>query len=129
MDFTRIIIRPLHSEKTYALQSLASKKYCFVVDIKATKHDIAIAFESIYGIHPVKVATQIRKPTNIRTGTAKPGYSKMLKLAYVTLPVGKDISNSATTDKPTAKTTKKEHPDLAKKEVVKKEVVKKEADK
>jgi large subunit ribosomal protein L23 len=126
MEFTRIIVRPIHSEKTYGLQALANKKYGFVVDVKATKYDIAIAFESIYGIKPAKVATQIRKPAKIRTGTAKPGFTKIMKLAYITLPAGKDISNAATAPaetKPT-KTEKKTNPNLVKKEVTKKQEVK-----
>jgi large subunit ribosomal protein L23 len=124
MEFTRIIIRPIHTEKTYTFQSQVNKKYAFEVDSNATKHDIALAFESIYGIKPTKVATQIRKPAKIRTGTAKPGFSKLMKIAYITLPVGADIAasnNEAATD--TKATTKKTE---TKKDVVKKEVTKSE---
>jgi large subunit ribosomal protein L23 len=123
MEFTRIIIRPLHTEKTYTFGSLPAKKYAFEVDPKATKYDIAIAFESIYGIHAVKVSTQIRKPAKVRTGTLKPGFSKLRKLAYVTLPVGADIAVSNKDAPKEATSTKKE---TVKKDVTKKEVVKKE---
>jgi large subunit ribosomal protein L23 len=131
MEFTRIILYPLHTEKTYTFGALEQKKYAFVVDPKAAKHDISIAFESIYGIHPVKIATQIRKPAKVRTGTAKPGFSKLTKIAYITLPKGTDIAASnkdapkeVTANKNETSTSVKEV--TKKKEVVKKEVVKKE---
>jgi large subunit ribosomal protein L23 len=126
MEFTRIIIRPMHTEKTYAFQAMETKKYAFYVDPKATKHDIALAFESIYGIKPTKVATQIRKPAKIRTGTAKPGFSKLTKIAYVSLPIGSDISaQTATAETPKVETPvkveKKSTSKITSKEVVKKE--------
>ncbi|MDR3330248.1 MAG: 50S ribosomal protein L23 [Mycoplasmataceae bacterium] len=128
MEFTRIIIRPLHTEKTYTFGALPAKKYAFEVDPKATKHDVAIAFESIYGIHPTKISTQIRKPAKVRTGTLKPGFSKLTKIAYVTLPVGADIaaSNKDATKNTTPAKKEETKKETTKKEVVKKEVVKKE---
>lgn len=92
MEFSRIIIKPVHTEKSYAQQSAEPKKHAFIVDLNATKNDIKLAFESIYGFAPAKVATQIRKPVKFRTGTANPGYTKKFKIAYVTLPIGKSIS-------------------------------------
>ena len=89
MEFSRIIIKPVHTEKSYAQQSIEPKKHTFMVDLNATKNDIKLAFESIYGFAPIKVATQIRKPVKFRTGTANPGYTKKIKIAYVTLPIGK----------------------------------------
>jgi large subunit ribosomal protein L23 len=132
MEFTRIILYPLHTEKTYTFNALEQKKYAFVVDVKATKPAIAIAFESIYGIHPDKIATQIRKPAKVRTGTLKPGFSKKTKIAYITLPKGTDIAAS-NKDAPKEVATKKvEAPvkkDVAKKEITRKEVTKKEVTK
>jgi large subunit ribosomal protein L23 len=122
MEFTRIIIRPMHTEKTYAFQAMEAKKYAFYVDPKATKHDVALAFESIYGIKPTKVATQIRKPAKVRTGTAKPGFSKLTKIAYVSLPLGSDIAAQAATEE----TPKVETPVKTEKKVTSKEVAKKE---
>ncbi|MDR0675378.1 MAG: 50S ribosomal protein L23 [Mycoplasmataceae bacterium] len=128
MEFTRIILYPLHTEKTYTFGALPQKKYAFVVDTKATKTDIAIAFESIYGIHPSKIATQIRKPAKVRTGTLKPGYSKKTKIAYITLPQGTDIATSnkeAPKETPSKKvdaSPAKKVENLAKKEITKKEV-------
>jgi large subunit ribosomal protein L23 len=125
MEFTRIILYPLHTEKTYTFGALEQKKYAFVVDVKATKPDIAIAFESIYGIHPIKVSTQIRKAAKVRTGTLKPGYSKKMKIAYVTLPTGTDIAAS-NKEAPKETPTKKRETTTTKKEVTKKEITKKE---
>ncbi|MDE6476870.1 MAG: 50S ribosomal protein L23 [Mycoplasmoidaceae bacterium] len=92
MEFSRIIIKPVHTEKSYAQQNIEPKKHAFIVDLSATKSDIKLAFESIYGFAPTKVSTQIRKPAKIRTGTAKPGFTKKVKIAYVTLPAGMSIS-------------------------------------
>ncbi|MDR2369739.1 MAG: 50S ribosomal protein L23 [Mycoplasmataceae bacterium] len=124
MEFTSIILYPLHTEKTYTFVAHTQKKYAFVVDVKATKPMIALAFESIYGIHPTSVATQIRKPAKVRTGTLKPGYSKQIKIAYITLPEGTDIAAS-NKDAPKESAPKSEKT-VVKKEVTKKEVTKKE---
>jgi hypothetical protein len=89
---------------------------------------MSIAFESIYGIHPSKIATQIRKPAKVRTGTLKPGVSKLVKIAYITLPVGTDIAAS-NKDAPKETATKDVEKTTAPKEVTKKEVTKKEVTK
>ncbi|GHU26412.1 hypothetical protein FACS1894152_0960 [Bacilli bacterium] len=120
MEFTRIILRPIHTEKVYVLNNLPNKKFAFEVDVKATKQDIALAFESIYNIKPTKVATQIRKPAKVRTGTAHPGYTKLMKLAYITLPAGATIAANAEESKNESKAVKKTpavHKDVTKKEV------------
>lgn len=96
MDISRVIIRPLVTEKTNLLQEAAEQKvYAFVVDPKANKHLIASAFAMIFGFNPVKVNTTTRKPAKVRTGTLKPGYSKLTKIAYITIPAGKSISVSS----------------------------------
>lgn len=100
MEFSRIIIKPVHTEKSYAQQNIEPKKHAFIVDLSATKSDIKLAFESIYGFAPTKVSTQIRKPAKIRTGTAKPGFTKKVKIAYVTLPAGMSISAEQQVEEP-----------------------------
>lgn len=122
MDFSRIILKPLQTEKTHVLQAMDTKKYCFIVDIKATKNDILIAFQAIYGVVPIKISTQIRKPAAIRTGTLKPGYSKLTKIAIVTLAKGVDIVNTKEETKPEKKNKKAEKAEVVKKEVTKKEI-------
>ena len=104
MEFSRIIIKPVHTEKSYAQQNIEPKKHAFIVDLNATKSDIKLAFESIYGFAPTKVSTQIRKPAKIRTGTAKPGFTKKVKIAYVTLPVGMSISAEQQVEEPKKET-------------------------
>lgn len=93
MQFTDIIIKPYQTEKTYSQTNIKDhSKYVFLVNPKANKFDIAIAFETIYNHRPEKVATQLRKPAHVRTGTAKPGYSSLIKIAYITLPKGVKIN-------------------------------------
>jgi large subunit ribosomal protein L23 len=124
MDFSRIILKPLQTEKTHVLQALETKKYCFIVEPKATKNDILIAFQAIYGVVPMKISTQLRKPAQVRTGTLKPGYSKLTKIAIVTLAKGVDIVNTKEEVKSEKKSAKKEK--TTKTEVTKKEITKKE---
>jgi large subunit ribosomal protein L23 len=92
MHFTDIIISPYQTEKTYAQQNSAAPKYAFVVNPKANKYEIAIAFESIYGHKPLAIATQLKKPVKVRVGTNKPGFSKLTKIAYVTLAKGTNLN-------------------------------------
>lgn len=92
MDINRVIIKPLLTEKTYALNSLEPKQYAFLVDPKANKYQVASAFAALFDFTPIKVNLQIRKSTKVRTGTKFPGYSKLIKIAYITLPKGKDIN-------------------------------------
>jgi len=94
MQLTNVIIRPYLTEKSYTKRAEDCKKHAFVVNVKATKLDIKAAFEAIFDIEAVEVKTMIRKPIATRTGTAHPGWTKAMKIAYVTLPKGKDISVS-----------------------------------
>ncbi|KAB3535474.1 50S ribosomal protein L23 [Alkaliphilus pronyensis] len=50
-----IIIRPLVSEQS--MESMADKKYTFVVDKKANKTEIKKAIEKIFGVKVEKVNT------------------------------------------------------------------------
>ena len=107
MNITRVLIKPLLTEKSYALNSNEVKQYAFLVDPKANKHEIANAFAALYEFKPLKVNTQLRKPSKTRTMSYHPGYTKLMKIAYITLPPGKDISVSseeATTKESQAKT-------------------------
>ena len=92
MDITRVLIKPLLTEKTYAMNSNEVKQYAFLVNPKASKHEIANAFAALYEFKPLKVNTQIRKPSKTRTMSYHPVFTKLQKIAYITLPPGKDIS-------------------------------------
>ena len=95
MDITRVLIKPLLTEKTYAMNSNKVKQYAFLVNPKANKHEIANAFAALYEFKPLKVNTQLRKPSKTRTMSYFPGFVKLQKIAYITLPPGKDISVSS----------------------------------
>ena len=94
MNITRVLIKPLLTEKTYALNSNEVKQYAFLVHPKANKYEIANAFAALYEFKPLKVNTQIRKPSKTRVMSYSPGFTKLYKIAYITLPPGKDISVS-----------------------------------
>lgn len=128
MQLTNVIIKPYLTEKSYTRRAEDKKKYAFIVNIQANKRDIAMAFESIFDITPESVTTMVRKSVATRTGTLHPGYTKAFKIAYVTLPKGKDISVSkeefeakakAASEKADVKVTDKP----AAKEVTKKQAV------
>ena len=94
MQLTNVITKPYLTEKSYTKRAEDKKKYAFIVNVKANKREIAMAFESIFDINPESVTTMVRKPVATRTGTLHPGFTKAFKIAYVTLPKGKDISVS-----------------------------------
>ena len=54
----KILIRPVHSEKALALID-KENTLTFIVDRKATKHDIKRAVELIFGVKVLKVRTLI----------------------------------------------------------------------
>lgn len=128
MQLTNVIVKPYLTEKSYTRRAEDKKKYAFIVNTQATKRDVAMAFAAIFDIEPESVTTMIRKSVATRTGTLHPGYTKAFKIAYVTLPKGKDISVSkeefeakakAAGEKATAKAVEKP----AAQEVVKKQAV------
>ncbi|GAA5414490.1 50S ribosomal protein L23 [Ureaplasma ceti] len=89
MELTQIIVKPYLTEKTYTVRTLNEKEViAFVVNPKASKHEIKFAFEAIYGIKAEKINTITKLPVATRTGTQKPGMTKLTKIAYVTLPAG-----------------------------------------
>lgn len=92
MQLTNIILKPYLTEKTYTKRSDTNKKYAFLVAPKTNKKMIALAFESIFKIKPLKIMTMIRKPTATKLGTKHPGKTKIIKIAYICLPKGKDIA-------------------------------------
>lgn len=94
MELSRVIIKPYLTEKAYAARGDEKKKFAFIVDMKATKNDISLAFQTIFEIEPEDITTQIRKPSKTRTGSLHPGYKKAKKIAYITLAKGQDISLS-----------------------------------
>lgn len=92
MTWLDIIIKPLHTEKSYILRNEEKKTYVFEVNKKANKQEVSLAIQMIYGIVPEKVNIVNRKATAVRTGTRNPGMSKHKKIAYVILAKGQDIA-------------------------------------
>jgi large subunit ribosomal protein L23 len=127
MDITRIIIKPLLTEKTYAMNSNEVKQYAFLVNPKANKYEIANAFAALYEFRPLKVNTQLRKPAKTRTMSYHPGFTKLEKIAYITLPPGKDISVGSEPVEQATDTKKTEQTAKAKEKGQLKEVKKPEA--
>jgi len=72
MHATDIIKRPLISEKA-TWHSQERNRYTFLVDMRATKPEIAAAIAELYNVRVTAVATQVRKGRHFRTkyGTSK----------------------------------------------------------
>lgn len=106
MDLTKVIVRPLFTEKAYLLSTQSSPQYSFIVDKQATKTLIKMAFVAIYNIEPTAINTILRKPRPTRyTAQRKRGYSKKVKIAYITLPKGVSLdlyNQDQVTDAPVA---------------------------
>ena len=82
MNPRSVIIRPVISEKTYAL--LAANKYTFRVHDRATKTQVRQAIEQIFGVRVQGVRTVNVKPKPKRRGYSS-GYRRKWKKAVVTL--------------------------------------------
>lgn len=93
MEISRIIYKPYLTEKSYSIRNATDKEVLtFLVNPDANKHQVRLAFNAIYGVNPEKINLLVRKPVRIRTGTAKPGWSKLHKIAYVVLPKGVKVA-------------------------------------
>ena len=82
MNPRSVIIRPVISEKTYAL--LAANKYTFRVHDDATKPQVRQAIEAIFGVRVQDVRTQNVKAKSKRRGLYA-GKRRQWKKAIVTL--------------------------------------------
>ena len=87
-DPRSVIIRPVISEKTYAL--IAAGKYTFRVDDRAGKFEIRDAVEKAFGVEVVKVRTQYVRSKPKRRGLVR-GKSRSWKKAVVELAPGQTI--------------------------------------
>lgn len=88
MDSRSVIIRPVISEKTYAL--IAAGKYTFRVDDRAHKFEIKNAVEDAFGVEVVKVRTSKVRSKPKRRGLHS-GRSRSWKKAVVELAPGETI--------------------------------------
>ncbi len=84
MDPRRVIIRPVVSEKSYAL--LDDNVYTFVVDPRATKVDVRNAVEEIFDVRVLAVNTLNRRGKRKRNRRSMTfGTRPSTKRAVVTL--------------------------------------------
>ena len=88
MNARQVVIRPVISEKSYAL--LAANKYTFRVDDRANKTQVRQAIEEIFGVRVTGVRTAWVKPKPKRRGISS-GTRRRWKKAIVTLHVDDSI--------------------------------------
>ena len=88
MDARNILIRPVISEKSYAL--IAEGKYTFRVNDRSHKTQIAHAVEEIFGVNVVAVRTSQVSPKPKRRGLTR-GRTRGWKKAVVQLAPGERI--------------------------------------
>jgi len=88
MDARNILIRPVISEKSYAL--IAEGKYTFRVDDRAHKTQIAHAVEEVFGVKVAAVRTAKVRPKPKRRGLSV-GKTRGWKKAVVQLAPGERI--------------------------------------
>ncbi len=82
MNARKVIIRPVISEKSYAL--LAANKYTFRIHEGANKTQVRKAIEEIFGVRVDGVRTAWVKPKPKRRGISS-GHRRKWKKAIVTL--------------------------------------------
>ena len=82
MNARQVILRPVISEKSYAL--LAANKYTFRVHERANKTQVRQAVEDIFGVRVDGVRTAWVKPKPKRRGVSS-GKRRQWKKAVVTL--------------------------------------------
>jgi large subunit ribosomal protein L23 len=88
MDARQVLVRPVVSEKSYAL--MADGKYTFRVHERAHKTQIAHAVEEIFGVHVREVRTSKVNSKPKRRGLSV-GRSRGWKKAVVQLAPGERI--------------------------------------
>jgi large subunit ribosomal protein L23 len=88
MDARTILVRPVISEKSYAL--IAEGKYTFRVDDRAHKTQIAQAVEEVFSVNVAAVRTSKVRPKPKRRGLTK-GRTRAWKKAVVQLAPGERI--------------------------------------
>ncbi|HEY2716395.1 MAG TPA: 50S ribosomal protein L23 [Solirubrobacterales bacterium] len=88
MDARTVLIRPVISEKSYAL--IAEGKYTFRVNDRAHKTQVAQAVEEVFGVSVAAVRTAKVRSKPKRRGLSK-GRSRSWKKAVVQLQPGERI--------------------------------------
>lgn len=82
MNAYDVIIKPVLTEKAY--DGIADKKYCFYVNVNATKTEVKAAIEKIFEVSVESVnIVNVRGKKKRERGTT--GYTAAAKKAYVQL--------------------------------------------
>ena len=86
-----ITLKPIITEKSLALRDSESK-YSFWVDTKANKNQIAVAFETVFNIKPLRINTVLLKGKVKTNWKTRQSYKKSNhKKAIITVPKGSKI--------------------------------------
>jgi len=88
MEHTKVLIRPVVSEKSYVLS--AANRYTFRVHPDAHKTQIRQAVQELFGVHVVDVRTLSVKPKPKRRGNSA-GATRAWKKAIVQVREGENI--------------------------------------
>jgi large subunit ribosomal protein L23 len=88
MDSSQVIIKPVLSEKSFALSAVG--KYTFRVHPDAHRTQIRQAVESLFGVHVVEVRTLSVKSKPKRRGLSR-GRTRAWKKAIVQITPGESI--------------------------------------
>ena len=83
MNAYDIIRRPVITEQS--MESVADKKYVFMVAVNATKPEIKEAVEKVFGVKVAKVNTINVSGKHKRLGAGRMGKTRSWKKAYVQL--------------------------------------------
>lgn len=89
---TKIInLTPIITEKSLALREIESK-YSFWVDVKANKNQIAVSFQTVFGIKPLRINTVLLKGKIKNDRKTRKTINKSdRKKAVITVPKGTKI--------------------------------------
>jgi large subunit ribosomal protein L23 len=88
MDSSQVIVKPVLSEKSFALSAVG--KYTFRVHPDAHRTQIRQAVESLFGVHVVEVRTLSVKSKPKRRGLSR-GRTRAWKKAIVQITPGESI--------------------------------------
>lgn len=90
MELHEILVRPLVTEKSVAAMTV-DNTYVFVVGLRANKHQIRNAVETVYGVSVADVRTAVYRGKSKRFGRHQ-GRQSNWKKAYIKLVDGHSIA-------------------------------------
>lgn len=92
MEITSIILKPHLTEKSQKMKESADPVMVFIVNRKANKYQIEVAFQALFGVKPESVNILNRKKSPARiTSKSRHNYHKAYKIAMIKVK-GQDFS-------------------------------------